>query len=501
MSKEALLCWVGQADLDASTGAKEGSGPILATMRERPHRRLHLLYNYPKAKVDVYCEWLTSQASAEVRLHEVRLSSPVHYGDIYREASRTLGDLIKEVGKEQVSVLVSPGTAQMHSVWILMCKTTFEVEMLESSEQQGIGDVRVPFDIAADFIPTLLAESDATLRRMAAGDAATAPAFENIIAQSGAMLEQIAKARLIAERDIPALILGESGTGKELFARAIHNASPRGRANKGPLKVVNCGAISPELVDSELFGHAKGAFTGATQKKEGYFEAADGGTIFLDEFGELPLDTQVRLLRVLNDGTFTPVGDTVERKVDVRIIAATNRDLMSEIVEGKFREDLFYRVAVGVVTLPPLRQREGDLMLLTDRLMEGINKEEIDRGADREHKKLSVKARNVIKAHSWPGNVRELQASLTRASVFALGRLITEQEMREAILQRPAKAGDLLSHEFNDSFDIQELIRSLKRHYLKKALAQTGDNKTKAADKLGLKSYQTLTKWMEDVGL
>ena len=501
MTKEALVCWVGGRDFKAAEEVGEQLGPVLSTLRARPHRQVHLLYNYPAERVEAYRDWLISQIEVDVHLYRAKLESPVHYGDIYREASQLLSRLLDEIGEEQLSVLVSPGTPQMHAVWLLMCKTTRKVPMLEASEEQGVGDVEVPFDIAADFIPSLLAESDATLRRLSSGQTATPPAFAEIITQSPVLKAQIIKAQRVAERDIPVLILGESGTGKELFARAIHAASRRGGETGSELVSVNCGAISQELVDSELFGHKRGAFTGAERDKAGYFEVADGGTIFLDEFGELPAETQVRLLRVLNDGTFSRVGDTEERKVNVRVIAATNRDLMAEMVDGNFREDLFYRVAVGVINLPPLREREGDLMLLTDKLLEGINNEALDLDARYKHKKLSAKARNIIKSHGWPGNVRELQASLTRASVWSGGETITEREMREALLDRPAKAGDLLGRALDNTFDIQELIKQLKKHYIKKSLAETGDNKTKAAEKLGLNNYQTLNKWMEDVGL
>jgi len=501
MTKEALVCWVGNKDFKAAEEGGAQLGPVLSTLQERPHRQVHLLYNYPAERVEAYRDWLESQIEVDAHLYKAKLESPVHYGDIYQEASRLLTKLLDEIGKDQLSVLVSPGTPQMHAVWLLMCKTTLKVPMLESSEEQGVGDVEVPFDIAADFIPSILAESDATLRRLASGQTATPPAFADIITQSPVLKAQIIKAQKIAERDIPVLILGESGTGKELFARAIHEASQRGGDRGAGLVSVNCGAISQALVDSELFGHKKGAFTGADKDKAGYFEVADGGTIFLDEFGELPAETQVRLLRVLNDGTFARVGDTEQRKVNVRVIAATNRDLMAEMVEGNFREDLFYRVAVGVVNLPPLREREGDLMLLTDKLLEGINSEALDLDSGYKHKKLSAKARNIIKSHGWPGNVRELQASLTRASVWSGGETITEREMREALLERPAKAGDLLGRKLDNTFDIQELIKDLKKHYIKKALAENGNNKAKSAEKLGLKSYQVLSSWMEDVGL
>jgi transcriptional regulator with PAS, ATPase and Fis domain len=180
------------------------------------------------------------------------------------------------------------------------------------------------------------------------------------------MKRVIALARRVAIRSIPVLIEGESGTGKELMARAIHQASPRAAK---PFITVNCGAIPPELVESEFFGHRRGSFTGAVSDRKGHFERADGGTLFLDEIGELPKAIQVKLLRTLQEGEVTPVGSSEARKVDVRVVAATNRTLISEVAEGNFREDLFYRLAVAIIKLPPLRERAGDLSLLIDALL------------------------------------------------------------------------------------------------------------------------------------
>ena len=213
-------------------------------------------------------------------------------------------------------------------------------------------------------------------------------------------------------------------------------------------------------------------------------------------------ETQVRLLRVLEDGSYRRVGDHQEKKVKVRIIAATNRDLMAEIAEGSFRQDLFYRVVVGIIELSPIRLREGgDLMYLTDMCLEKVNANAGQTIPDYKHRKLSVKAKNVIKSHDWPGNVRELQSCLARACAWSNNETINEEVMRDALLQRPAKTGDLLGRGLDNAFDIQELIKELKRHYIKKALAETGNNKTKSAEKLKLNNYQTLNKWMEDVGL
>ena len=194
------------------------------------------------------------------------------------------------------------------------------------------------------------------------------------------MVRLVEKAQQVALRNVPVLLEGESGTGKELFARAIHQHSPR---RDEPFIAVNCGAIPQNLVESELFGHEKGAFTGANAPRKGHFESAHGGTLFLDEIGELPKDMQVRLLRVLQEGEVVRLGASRPISLDVRIVAATNRTLIEEVGEGRFREDLFYRIAVAYLKLPPLRERPGDLGLLIDHLIEQINRESEEQPIER----------------------------------------------------------------------------------------------------------------------
>lgn len=256
---------------------------------------------------------------------------------------------------------------------------------------------------------------------------------------------------------------------------------------------VNCGAIPQELVDSVLFGHKKGAFTGATSDKPGVFEQADGGTLFLDEFGELEPGVQVRLLRVLQEGTFIPVGGSKEQKVDVRLITATHRNLMEAVADGSFREDLFYRVAVGVLHLPPLREREGDLSLLADRLIKTMGA----RDPALKHKKISPEAKNLILRHPWRGNVRELQSTLLRAALWCPDERITAADIRQALFHMPEKEEDLLSRDISQGIDLQGIIGDLAAHYIRRALEHSGHNKTRAAQLLGLKNYQTLNNWME----
>ena len=293
----------------------------------------------------------------------------------------------------------------------------------------------------------------------------------------------------------PFLIEGESGTGKELMARAIHRASPR--ENK-PFITVNCGAIPPELVESEFFGHKKGSFTGAATDRKGHFELAHGGTIFLDEIGELPKPVQVKLLRTLQEGEVTPVGSSEAKKVDVRVVAATNLTLINEVASGNFREDLFYRLAVAIIKLPPLRERAGDLSLLIDALLKQVNEASAPIGV--KPKKISVAAKNLLLHHPWPGNIRELLNTLQRAAVWSDDETIGQEAIRDAILVTPteqAGSDSILNRPLDSVLALEDLMAGVARHYLQRALEQTKGNKTQAAALLGFRNYQTLTNWME----
>ncbi|MDD5204857.1 MAG: sigma-54 dependent transcriptional regulator, partial [Desulfobacterales bacterium] len=333
---------------------------------------------------------------------------------------------------------------------------------------------------------------DDRLARLAEGIAPDAPEFSHLIHRSNAMKRVILKARRVAPRSIPVLIEGESGTGKELLARAIHEASPR----RGKTFIaVNCGAIPHELVEAELFGYEKGAFTGAQRQKKGYFESSSEGTLFLDEIGELPISAQVKLLRALQEKEVTRIGSALPIKFDARIIAATNRDLTRAILEGRFREDLFYRIAVAILKLPPLRERSGDVGLIVDYLMDQINSaSEQDPGYT--HKKISAGAKNLMLQYSWPGNVRELQNTLWRAALWSTGSSITAEDIKEAMIQvSQPKEEALLSKAIHDGVNLPDLMEKLAQHYLKRAIEESRGNKTKAAELVGLPSYQTFTNW------
>jgi len=493
---EILICWLGATDLKAaSQNEKVGLGPIAQAAIARSYAEIALISDYGKDRSSPYVKWLQDKTPAKITAYYESLSSPTNFGEIYQAASRLVSGKITEYGPSvSLTFHLSPGTPAMAAVWIILAKARFPAELIESSIDHGVRTASVPFDMSAEFIPDLLRGPDKRLEKLAAGLPPEAPEFENIIHKSQIMSRVITKARHIAPRSVPVLIEGETGTGKELLARAIHEASPR----KGkPFLAVNCGAIPSELIESELFGHEKGAFTGADKQKSGYFEASDKGTLFLDEIGELPLSAQSKILPALQEKEITRLGATQPITFDVRIIAATNRNLIDEVAAGRFRSDLFYRIAVAVLKLPPLRERPGDISLLIDRLLDQINRESVD-DPGYKHKKISSAAKNIMLKHAWPGNVRELQNTLRRAAIWSVEPMIDVPDIREAMLPIIHANNDkLLDRSLGDGFNLPELMEKLAQHYLKRALDEAGGNKTRATEMVGLPSYQTFSNWLK----
>ncbi|MEO5826055.1 MAG: sigma-54 dependent transcriptional regulator [Gemmatimonadales bacterium] len=292
------------------------------------------------------------------------------------------------------------------------------------------------------------------------------------IGKSRRFIEILRLADIVAPTDSTVLIEGESGTGKEVLARYIHDASSRA---DGPFMSINCGALPETLLESELFGHVKGSFTGAVRDKQGLFAAARGGTFFMDEVGEMPPSLQVKLLRVLQQREVIPVGATEALPVDVRIIAATNRDLDEEVRRGNFRSDLFYRINVIAATLPPLRDRRDDLLLLIEQFLG-------DLAADRKEdpKALSAEALDAVMVYEWPGNVRELQNALEHAVVLSKGSLLDPQHLPERITRRKKEPLVAERGQVNPSLDM------IERAYIMFVLQAEGGNKTRAAEALGI---------------
>ncbi len=314
------------------------------------------------------------------------------------------------------------------------------------------------------------------------GDKTASYSFEKIVGKSPLITEAIRQAQKVAPIDVPVLINGETGTGKEVFAHAIHNGSTR---NNQPFVALNCSAFSRELLESELFGYKAGAFTGAVKDKKGLLEEANHGTLFLDEIGEMAIELQSKLLRVIETGEFMKIGDTKTFKVDVRILSATNRNLKEEIVKGHFREDLYFRLSVFRIELPPLRLRRDDIPLLVQHLIERCCKR-IGRTAV----PLTVDAEKIISTYSWPGNVRELMNAIEHALI------VCDKEITPSDLPI-----DILTN--NNSYTTADTsldLKSMERSHIIKVLIYTQGNKTETARllKIGL---TTLYRKIEEYGI
>ena len=315
--------------------------------------------------------------------------------------------------------------------------------------------------------------------------------FDNLIGSGAAMRRVFETIQKVAETDLSVMIRGESGTGKELVAQALHSTSLR---RSRPFVAVNCAAINRELVESELFGHEKGAFTGADRRRIGRFEAADGGTIFLDEIGDMALETQAKVLRVLEERQLERVGSTETIEVDVRVVCATHRDLEEEIEAGRFREDLFYRLKVVEIEMPALRERIEDFAALSDRFLGQVAER-----LDREKKTLGTTALARLARHSWPGNVRELRNVLERAAVLSTGPEITEED-----LQLEPESGEILQSipdldlPFADAK--RQTVESFERQYLSQALRENEGNVSRTATAIGM-VRQSLQQKIRELGL
>ncbi|TAK96275.1 AAA family ATPase, partial [Patescibacteria group bacterium] len=265
----------------------------------------------------------------------------------------------------------------------------------------------------------------------------------------------------------------------------------------------NCGAIPPDLVEAFFFGHEKGAYTGADKERTGYFELANHGSLFLDEIGELPLNAQVKLLRAIEEGEISKIGGTKTIKIDIKIIAATNRNLIEAVASKSFREDLLHRIAVGVLNLPPIRERHGDINPIIDHILESINKK-FDKGYGWQHKKLSAGARNLMHQLSWRGNVRELSNTLTRAAIMVTGTTVETDDIRDALFSVDNSQKDnnkILNRSLGNGFSLTDVIADVARHYLERSNEEAKGNKKKIASLLGFPNYQTASNWMKKYGL
>lgn len=306
--------------------------------------------------------------------------------------------------------------------------------------------------------------------------------FGKLFGSSPAMEKLYQQLDKVSVTDATVLLVGESGTGKELIAQTIHQSSPRHGEH---FVAVNCGAIPPHLIEPALFGHEKGSFTGAARRHAGYFEHASRGTLFLDEITEMPTDMQVKLLRVLESGTFLRIGGSEQVKVDVRLIAATNRDLESAVKQGNLREDLMYRLAVFPIRVPPLRERNGDVELLAQHFLDSLNEQ------NKTKKSFSRESLEMIRAYSWPGNVRELKNVVHRAYILSSDTLTLEEHLSEVSPQKPVMQDGFLN------FSVGTPLADAQREIILATLQHFGGNKRLTAEALGI-SLKTLYNRLKD---
>ncbi|MEW4530114.1 sigma 54-interacting transcriptional regulator [Maioricimonas sp. JC845] len=523
--RRILVQWIGHSDLRAMAASLSparrkkllasiggnvpdtpGDGPTKTLLKAETFDEVRLLSNYDRQFNRWFQEWL----DVPVTVSEVELATPTDYAAIFSIADRELSDLCrgKQSANRQLCLHLSPGTPAMAAVWLLLGKTRYPATFYETSRDGRHWVTNVPFELV-DVIPDILRNPDEHLQHLAADAPSDVEGFEDIAGDSRAIRDAVGRARRAAIRNVSVLLLGESGTGKEMFAQAIHKASAR---RKRPFVAINCAALSKSLLESELFGHARGAFTGAQQERKGAFETADGGTLFLDEVGECDLETQAKLLRVLQPVTgkgiairrICRLGEEREREVNVRVVAATNRDLHAAITDGTFREDLYYRLATLTITLPPLRHRRSDIPKIANHLLDQINRQFAAEEPGYRNKTISPSAMTFVKQHNWPGNVRQLYNALVQTAVLTDGDKIGQRELAAALGEMPAGGAATaagLDHPLGDGFNLEEHLKSIQKHYLQRAMQETRGVKAQAARLLGIENYQTLAAQLQRLGV
>lgn len=470
-------------------GDEEQPGPILSLVGQRSFDRI-VLFSTPNTERNTADTVEAIGRNAPVEVVTLPLHDPTDYRGILKGIRAEMRRIADEHPGAEYFVAVASGTPQMHACWVLLTSS--------GEVPARILHVRPPRFVTKD--QPMVSEIDLTGAEFpvvrsrpgwveavepSAPDIATALGELGLVADHPRMMKAIEIAAALAPSNVPILILGATGTGKELLARFIHRLSGRPREAFVPL---NCAAIPKELAESLLFGHKKGSFTGALTDQAGKFEQADRGTLFLDELGELPLGAQAKLLRVLQDGMLEPIGARKPNKVNVRVVAATNQNLTRAIRQKTFREDLYYRLNVGEIYLPPLRERRGDIPKITLQVLDRIN------ATLKKPKRLSQAALARLQGHSWPGNVRDLENVIERSARLASRDVIGDDDL---LISEPIAAEDPLSAlpEPAEGFSMEEFLSSARKQLILKAMEAARGNKSEAARMLGV-SPQAVHKYL-----
>lgn len=484
-TQHILFSWIGDNDLK-DIGRTEQFGALYSICFSEIAKftKIILLSNRDNTHIQDYLKWLddrltTMNAKIEFEYFNEN-SDPTDYQFIYQKSEYVIKKYTQS--GDFLYFNLTSGTPTMSATWLLLGTSIFKAILIQSSRQKGVEIVTVPYEIS------LQNKQDTTISDI--GNNILLNEFQ----QAKDSMQNINDfVQLFAPRNIPVMIQGETGSGKEVLARQIHNNSPR---KDRSFIAINCGAINDNLVDSELFGYKKGAFTGANTDRKGHFENAHLGTLFLDEIGELPLSSQVKLLRVLQEKEVVPVGDSRPIKIDVRVICATHRDLLKMVQNGEFREDLYYRLAVGVIGIPALRDRsKNNIIQLSEDLLKEINQKFYGDGFTQ--KQLSACATDFICSQYWSGNIRELQNTLLRACIYYPNiKTLKEKHISSVIINISNK-----SHENLVTIEIPtnapQRIKDIKKLYAQTALKMTNNRKNKAGELLKISS-QVLDNWLGD---
>ncbi|MBW2700247.1 MAG: sigma-54-dependent Fis family transcriptional regulator [Deltaproteobacteria bacterium] len=441
-------------------------------------------------------ESVRHQLASLLQLEGYEVETAVDGQDARDKLTKDAVDLVlcdvRMPGMGGMELLKAMGGLEAESAFIMM-SAYGDIDMAREAVRAGASDyVNKPYKNDEVLLRISIVEQRQKLRRenkqlkQAIREQST---FEKIIGRAASMQAMFRTVEKIAEFKSTVLITGESGTGKELLARAIHMRSPR---RNEAFVAINCGAIPENLLESELFGHVRGAFTDAVRNKEGLFAEADGGTLFLDEIGELPLNLQVKLLRVLQEEEIRRVGDNKSISVDVRILAATLKDLPEEVKRGTFREDLFYRLNVLLVKIPPLRDRPEDIPLLVEHFLSHCNAK-----LDTRVSGIEPAAMKMLVEYAWPGNVRELENLVERAVILCDGDRITTELLTDRVRQAPPPS---LAQIPEGQLSIKKTVRALEEELIRRALGETGGNRTRAAKLLEI-SHRTLLYKLKDYSI
>ena len=471
---------------------EEQPGPILSLVGEKSFDRIILFSTPNTEKNTLGTKYALHDLYPDIgiEIKDFPLDDPTNYISILKGLRDHVCDILENIPESNYFVSVASGTPQMHACWLLLVAGgEMPAKILHVRPYQFVRKDR-PLVSEVDMTDPELPIIRSNICRLEVPETPT-PDLDTVVNNLGiigdhpVMKKVLEIGATLAPSDIPILILGETGTGKELFARFVHCLSGRPVDRFIP---INCAAIPKELVESILFGHKKGAFTGAVTDQIGKFDAANGGTLFLDELGDLPTAMQAKLLRVLQDGIIEPIGSEKPHKVNVRIIAATNQKLSKAIQNGKFREDLYYRLNVGEVKLPSLRNRKSDIPKIALHVLDQINK-----GIKRP-KRLTTGALSRLQRHSWPGNVRDLENVIERSVRLARKDVL---DVDDLLISEPITHFDPLAAlpDPTEGFSLEEYLKGARKQLIFKALESAKGNQSDAAKLLGI-SPQAVNKFL-----